>query len=85
MGTLAQEASAGGQRQAGAVFGEGDVLGPKIAGVKVLATPADGAKEVATLARADEVVVIGKEENGFINVQGANGSGWVKIVLVSKR
>jgi hypothetical protein len=85
VGTLAQEAAAGGQRQAGAVFAEGDVLMPKIAGVKILATPADGGKEVATLARGDEVVVIGKEENGFINVQGANGAGWVKIVLISKR
>ena len=85
VGTLAQEAAAGGQRQAGAVFGEGDVLAPKIAGVKILALPADGSKEVATLARGDEVVVIGKEENGFINVQGVTGAGWVKIVLVSKR
>ena len=85
VGTLAQEAAAGGQRQAGAGFAEGDVLGPKIAGVKMLAQPADTAKEIGTLARSDEVVVIGKEQNGFINVQGANGAGWVKIVLVSKR
>ena len=85
VGTLAQEAAAGGQRQAGAVFGEGDVLTPKIAGVKLLAIPADGSKEVATLARGDEVVVIGKEQNGFINVQGATGAGWVKIILFNKR
>ncbi len=85
VGTLAQEAAAGGQRQAGAVFAEGDVLGPKIAGVKILSQPADNAKEIGTLGRAEEVVVIGKEQNGFINVQGANGAGWVKIVLVSKR
>jgi hypothetical protein len=85
VGTLAQEAAAGGQRQAGAVFAEGDVLAPKIAGVKILAQPADNAKELGTLGRGDEMVVIGKEENGFINVQGANGAGWVKIVLVSKR
>ena len=85
VGTLAQEAAAGGQRQAGAVFAEGDVIAPKIAGVKILAQPADTAKEIGTLGRADEMVVIGKEENGFINVQGANGAGWVKIVLVSKR
>jgi hypothetical protein len=85
VGTLAQEAAAGGQRQAGAVFAEGDVLAPKIAGVKLLAQPADTAKEIGTLGRADEMVVIGKEENGFINVQGANGAGWVKIVLVNKR
>ena len=85
VGTLAQEAAACGQRQAGAVFAEGDVLAPKIAGVKILAQPADNAKELGTLGRGDEMVVIGKEENGFINVQGANGAGWVKIVLVSKR
>jgi hypothetical protein len=85
VGTLAQEAAAGGQRQAGAVLAEGDVLAPKIAGVKILAQPADTAKEVATLGRADEMVVVGKEQNGFINVQAAGGSGWVKIVLVNKR
>jgi hypothetical protein len=85
VGTLEQEAAAGGQRQAGMVLAEGDVLAPKIAGVKILAQPADNAKEVATLGRADEVVVIGKEQNGFVNVQGAGGAGWVKIVLFNKR
>jgi len=25
------------------------------------------------------------EKNGFINVQGANASGWIKIVLSEKR
>ena len=85
VGTLAQEAAAGGTRQAGAVFGEGDVLTPKIAGVKILAEPKDGSKEVATLGRGEEMVVIGKDVNGFANVQGANGSGWVKIVLVNKQ
>jgi hypothetical protein len=52
----AREAAAGGQRPAGAVLAEGKVLTPKIAGVRMLATPADGAKEVATLARTDEMV-----------------------------
>jgi hypothetical protein len=85
VGTLAQEAAAGGQRGAGPVMAEGDVLMPKIAGVKLLAAAADGAKEVATLARGDEMVVIGKEENGFIHVQAASGEGWVKVVLVNKR
>jgi hypothetical protein len=85
VGTLAQEAAAGGQTAAGTIFSEGDVLAPKIAGVKILATPADGAKEVATLTRADDMVVIGKVQNGFINVQGASGAGWVKAVLVSKK
>jgi hypothetical protein len=84
VGTLAQEA-AGGQKKAGAVFGEGDVLAPKIANVKMMAEPSDTAKTIATLTRTDELVVIGAEKDGFIHVQGSNGSGWVKIVLMNKR
>ena len=84
VGTLAQEA-AGGQTKAGAAFSEGDVLVPKIANVKILSAPNDDAKPVATLARGEELVVIGGVENGFVKVQGANGSGWVKTVLMSKQ
>ncbi len=85
VGTLRQEAAAGGQTQAGAVFSEGDVVMPKIANVKVMAEPSDTAATVATLGRADELVVIGGVANGFVNVQGASGAGWVKVVLVSPR
>ena len=84
VGTLKQEAAGGGTRKAGAVFNEGDVLGPKIAGIKLLAQPDDTAKVVATLGRADELVVTGEEKNGFIQVQGSAASGWVKITLVQK-
>jgi hypothetical protein len=85
VGTLKQEAAAGGATKAGAVFAEGDVLMPKIANVKLLAQPSDTAKPLATLARTDELVVIGESKDGFVNVQGATASGWVKIVLVQKR
>jgi hypothetical protein len=85
VGTLKQEAAAGGSTKAGAVFNEGDVLVPKIANVKLLAEPSDTAKTVGTLGRGDEVVVIGSEKAGYINVQGGSGSGWIKIVLVQKR
>jgi hypothetical protein len=85
VGTLAQEAAAGGQTKAGATFAEGDVLVPKIANVKVLSGPKDDAKPVATLGRGEELVVIGGVENGFVNVQGASGSGWVKVVLMNKQ
>ena len=85
VGTLKEEAAGGGTRKAGAVFNEGDVLGPKIAGVKLMATPDDAGKVVGTLGRADELVVTGEEKNGFIQVQGANGSGWAKIILLQKR
>jgi len=84
VGTLAQEA-AGGNKKAGAVFNEGDVLAPKIANVKLMAEASDTSKAMGTLARTDELVVIGGEKDGFINVQGASGSGWVKIVLMNKR
>jgi len=85
VGTLKQEAAAGGAKKAGAVFAEGDVLMPKIANVKLLAEPSDTAKALATLGRADELVVIGADKDGYINVQGATASGWVKIVLMQKR
>jgi hypothetical protein len=84
VGTLKQEAAAGGTTRAAAVFNEGDVVLPKIANVKVLATPADDGKAVATLGRAEEMVVIGAEKNGYVNVQSANATGWVKAVLLSK-
>jgi hypothetical protein len=85
VGTLKQEAAAGGTTKAGAVFGEGDVLAPKIAGVKLLAQPSDAGKVLATLGRGDELVVIGAEKDGYINVQAASASGWVRVVLVQKR
>ena len=85
VGTLKQEAAAGGKTRAGAVFSEGDVLSPKINNIKLLAEPSDSAKAVATLSKADELVVTGAEKDGYIAVQGASASGWVKIVLVQKR
>ena len=87
VGTLKQEAAAGGATKSGggAVFNEGDVLLPKIANVRLLAEPADGSKPLATLARGEELVVIGAVKDGFVNVQSATASGWVKIVLVEKR
>jgi hypothetical protein len=85
VGTLEEEAAAGGETKAGAVFGEGDVIGPKIAGVQIVESPADGAKVVTTLQRGDEVVVIGPSMGGFVKVQAPKGAGWVKVVLMSKR
>jgi hypothetical protein len=85
VGTLKQEAAAGGTKKAGAVFSEGDVLMPKIGNVKLMADPADTAKPLGTLARTDELVVIGAEKDGYINVQSATATGWVKIVLMQKR
>ena len=84
VGTLKEEAASGGAKKAGAVFSEGDVLLPKIANVRLLADAAETAKVVATLSRNDELVVIGGEKDGYINVQTATATGWVRIVLVVK-
>ena len=85
VGTLKAEAAAGGAKKAGAVFAEGDVLSPKIANVRVVAEPSETAKVVATLARNDELVVVGDEKDGYVKVQTASALGWVKTALLQKR
>lgn len=86
VGTLKEEAAKGGTVKAGAVFNEGDVLTPKIGSVQMHADANDTSKVTGTLNKGDEVVVTGSEKDGYIQVTNAAGaSGWVKIVLVSKR
>jgi hypothetical protein len=85
VGSLKEEAAAGGSTKSGAVFSEGDVLMPKIANIQVLATPAEGAKVVQTLAKGMEMVVIGEVKDGYVKVQTSAGSGWVRTTLVSKQ
>jgi len=86
VGSLKEEAAKGGTVKAGAVFNDGDVLTPKIGSVQMRADANDTSKVVATLAKGDEVIVTGSEKDGFIQVTNAAGaSGWIKIVLVSKR
>ena len=82
VGTLREEA--GKKTAAGAVYNEGDVVMPKIANVKLLASPADGAKALATLPKGEELVVIGAEKDGYLNVQSGSAAGWVKKVLVGE-
>jgi hypothetical protein len=83
VGTLREEA--GRKTVAGEVYNEGDVVVPKIANVKLLSGPSDSAKAVATLTKGEELVVIGAEQDGFLNVQGGSAAGWVKKVLVTRQ
>lgn len=82
VGTLREEA--GKKTVSGAVYNEGDVVMPKIANVKLLATPSDTAKAVATLPKGEELVIIGAEQDGYLNVQSGSAAGWVKKVLVMR-
>ncbi len=79
----AAQANAANSVQANAAAA-GDVMRPKIAGVKVLRSPQDGAPELQSLARTDEVLFLGEEQNGFVKVTSARGDGWVKKILLSK-
>ena len=79
---LAEEAAA--RPKAGTAFNEGDVLRPKISHVKLLGKPSESADTVLVLAKSDEMVFLGKEQDGFVNVETAKGSGWVKKVLVTR-
>ena len=71
--------------KAGASFGEGDVLIPKIDNIKLFAEPKDGARVAGTLKKANELVFLGEEKEGYVKVQGSDGDGWVKKTLVSKK
>ena len=84
VGTLSQEAAAGGTTKAGAVFNEGDVLRPKIGNVRILAKPSDEGAVVTTLGKGDEMIFLGKEQEGFVQVETGKGSGWVKKILIAR-
>jgi curli biogenesis system outer membrane secretion channel CsgG len=63
----------------------GDVMLPKINGIKVLRQPKDGSPEVQTLSKTDEVLLDGAEMNGYVKVTTSRGEGWVKAILLRKQ
>ena len=84
VGTLANEAAQGATTRAGAVLEQGDVLAPKINNVRVMSSAADNADVIATLGRDDEMIYMGKEQNGFVFVETGQGGGWVKKLLIRR-
>jgi hypothetical protein len=65
-------------------FNAGDVLLPKIAGIKVFAKSNTTAKLVFAMKKDDEVIYMGEEQDGYLKVQGANGEGWVDKKMIKK-
>ncbi len=63
----------------------GDVMVPKIAGAKVLIDPQDGAPEVMSLGRGEEVLLHGEEKNGYVKITASRGDGWIKKIMLQKR
>ncbi len=43
--------------------------------MKLFAQPGDAGAAIATLERGSDLVVIGGEQNGYLNVQGDAGAG----------
>ena len=82
VGTLRDETSR--KVTSGTVFSEGDVVTAKIANVKLLAAASDSAEPLVTLSKTEELVVIGAEQNGYLNVQSGTASGWVRKVLLTR-
>ena len=70
--------------KAGDAFNEGDILRPKIANIKLHSAPSDAAAPLTTLAKGEELIFMGKEQDGFVSVETSKGSGWVKKVLVTR-
>lgn len=62
----------------------GDVYVPKIAGVKAYRSASEGAV-LATLGKTDEVIYGGEEKDGFLKVETASGTAWVKAILMRKQ
>jgi len=63
-------------------FVVGDVVTPKIDGLKVYATASKDAAVKGTLDRADGVVFLGDVTDGFLYIQGAQVEGWVQQIMV---
>ena len=84
VGTLAQEAGAGGSKKAGDVFAEGDVLYPKIDNVKLVSDTSASAEQLGVLKKSDGMIYMGEENAGFIRVETSDGGGWVKKILVKR-
>jgi len=70
--------------QAGVGLNNGDVVRPKIAGIKVFALASDKAKVLAKLNKSDEIIYLGEEDNNFIKIEGANINGWVDKRFITK-
>jgi curli biogenesis system outer membrane secretion channel CsgG len=76
------DANAAASTHAGAPQKEGEVLMARINNVKVYSGPSKDSKVVATLARTDELIASGQAQNGFVQVDASNFSGWVQRTLV---
>jgi hypothetical protein len=82
--SAASGANAAASVQSGEVFATGDVLIPKISGIKVLQQSSPSSPQIFALKKEDQVVFLGEEKDGYLRVQGADGEGWVDKRMMKK-
>lgn len=81
--TLKQEAASVNNKTGNeASFREGDVLTPKLAKIRVLASPSKTAKVTNQFTKGSEAVADGVESDGFVRITGDGFQGWVEKALV---
>jgi len=76
------DVNAANSTRAGAPQKAGEVLMARINNVKVYSGPSRDSKVVATLTKTDELIASGEQQNGFVQVDSSNFSGWVQKTLV---
>lgn len=80
---LTTAAASGNSVQAGSVFNAGELIGPKLAKLPVFANPDTESEILYEILKGDGAVYLGEETNGFLNVEGADGQGWVRSILTT--
>jgi curli biogenesis system outer membrane secretion channel CsgG len=80
--SAAGDTNAAASTRAGAPQKEGELLMARINNVKVYAGPSKDSKVVATVSRTEEMIASGQQQNGFVQVDSSNFSGWVQKALV---
>jgi len=49
-----------------------------------MSKPSDTGQVVTTLGKGEEMIFLGKEEDGFLQIESGKGSGWVKKILIAR-
>ena len=68
----------------GSAIQAGDVLFGKVANVRVYRDANKQSTALGQIAKSEELIYMGEEQNGLYKVTSASGEGWVDKLLVKK-
>jgi curli biogenesis system outer membrane secretion channel CsgG len=82
--SAASDANARASTQAGTPIEPGQMLSPRLEGIRVFASPSADSNVIATLRSGEQVIATGETEGAFAKVDGVQfASGWVQRSLVA--